>query len=66
MGKEDETGAEGNAMNIGLLFEDDVTGIVTVERGVVDNNGWYTLQGVKVSHPTKGIYINNNKKVVLK
>ena len=26
----------------------------------------YTLQGVKVEHPTKGVYIRNGKKVVVK
>ena len=26
---------------------------------------WYTLQGVEVKHPTKGIYIRNGKKVIV-
>ena len=30
------------------------------------NSGWYTLQGQRVEHPTKGIYIHNGKKVVLR
>ena len=33
----------------------------TVQDGV-----YYTLQGVKVEHPTKGVYIRNGKKVVVK
>ena len=34
---------------------------------VNNNDGlWYNLQGTKVSHPTKGIYIHNGKKVVIK
>jgi len=32
----------------------------------VDTEGYYTLQGVKVNNPSKGVYIKNGKKVVLK
>ena len=31
----------------------------------IDNN-YYTLSGIKVNNPTKGIYIKNNKKIVIK
>lgn len=30
------------------------------------NEAYYTLQGMKVACPTKGIYIHNGKKVVIK
>ena len=34
---------------------------------VNNNDGlWYNLQGVQISHPTKGIYVHNGKKVVIK
>ena len=31
-----------------------------------DDAAWYTLQGVRVAAPQKGIFIHNGKKVVLK
>ncbi|MDY6438743.1 MAG: hypothetical protein SPK85_06490 [Prevotella sp.] len=55
-----------------LVFEDApepvVTGIKEVQnvRGVVANDCWYTLQGVRTAKPTqRGIYIYNGKKVIL-
>lgn len=56
------------------IFEDmtqgagETDGIRTVNT-TVSNTGsdaWYTLQGVKVEKPAKGVYIHNNKKVVIK
>ena len=48
----------------------DVTAIETVktERVAIENDGWYTLNGVKLQNaPTeKGIYIRNGKKFVIK
>ena len=44
-------------------------GIKTIETNTdqtVDANAWYTLQGVKVEKPAKGVYIHNNQKVVIK
>ena len=31
-----------------------------------DKNGWYTLDGRRVQNPTKGIYLNNGKKIIVK
>ncbi|SFW24446.1 Chitobiase/beta-hexosaminidase C-terminal domain-containing protein [Prevotellaceae bacterium HUN156] len=49
-----------------LGFEDDVTGINEVkgQKNVVE--GVYDLQGRKVVTPSKGLYIVNGKKVVIK
>ena len=49
-------------------FEDDTDGIVklVVPADNISNGEYYTLQGVKVAHPTKGVYIHNGKKVVIK
>ena len=54
-------------------WNDGTTGIEQVEsaenisgQGTRQNSGWYTLQGQRVEHPTKGIYIHNGKKVVLR
>ena len=43
------------------------TGIEQVETSTPQGDGkWYTLSGVPVEKPTKGIYIHNNKKVVIR
>ncbi len=49
-------------------FEGEVDGIVTLTiPAEVVNDVYYTLQGVKVTNPTKsGIYIKNGKKVIIK
>ena len=39
--------------------------ISNIENKDVDNN-YYDLAGRKVAKPTKGIYVKNNKKVVVK
>ena len=36
------------------------------EYKINENKGYYTLQGIKVSNPNKGIYIKNNKKIVVR
>ena len=43
-------------------------GEIDMQTGEFDFSGWYTLDGVKLSSKpsTKGIYINNGKKVVIK
>ena len=55
------------------FFEDinDEEGVATlvVPASMVettDGGDYYTLQGVKVSQPTKGVYIKNGKKVVIR
>lgn len=42
------------------------SGIVTVSREATANNRFYDLQGRSVMQPTKGLYIVNGKKVVVK
>ena len=42
------------------------TGINSVERGALSVEGCYTLDGRRVAQPTKGLYIVNGKKVVIK
>ena len=44
----------------------DVTGIKTVESSKLTVDGYYDLQGRKVAQPTKGLYIQNGKKFVIK
>ena len=45
-----------------------VDGIKTVNTNTVNtiNDAWYTIQGVRVAQPAKGVYIHNGKKVVIK
>lgn len=42
------------------------TGIHEVKADHANSDVYYTLSGVRVAHPQKGIYIVNGKKVVLK
>ena len=43
----------------------EATGIDNVNKDSKAANVWYTLGGVKVNRPTKGIFVNGNGKVVL-
>ena len=47
--------------------EDGTTGIRNIKRETITNNPWYTLDGRKLDKKPaeKGIYIRNNKKVVI-
>lgn len=57
------TGARG----ISFVFEDETTGIADVRGKVSDVKGdYYDLMGRKVAQPTRGLYIVNGKKVVIK
>ena len=49
------------------LFFDDVTGIDdAVRQKRLIGSAWYNLQGQKVEKPSKGVYINNGKMVIIK
>lgn len=61
---------------ISLFFDEDIEelggGIATaiinsIEEDMYKNDSFYTLQGVKVAKPTtKGVYIHNGKKILIK
>lgn len=51
---------------LSLSIKQDATTIETIEAVVSQDDSYYTLQGVKVDRPTKGIYIHNGRKVVVK
>lgn len=53
------------APELDLVFGDETTGIQNIERTINDNQ-YYTLDGRRVAEPTKGLYIVNGKKVVIK
>jgi hypothetical protein len=46
--------------------ESETTAIENVNRETITNNQCFDLQGRKVAQPTKGLYIVNGKKVVIK
>lgn len=54
------------AKSISFAFDDNTTGIKYLETTDNAKNVYYDLQGRKVLNPTKGLYINNGKKVVIK
>lgn len=64
------TDDESSFAKVMMLFDDemgDVTEINKIEVTTKRNdNAYYTLQGIKVLRPTKGIYIHNGKKIVIK
>lgn len=48
------------------LFEDDATAIEAVKAQNVENGQFFNLAGQRVAQPTKGLYIVNGKKVIIK
>ena len=68
---DDETVFGAKEYQVGLFFEgsddDATTGIHTLNHQIADNEGYYTLQGIRLNKPTTaGIYIHNGKKIVVK
>ena len=52
---------------LSFCFDDETTGIEKVENAAVNANGtMFNLAGQRVAQPTKGLYIVNGKKVVVK
>jgi hypothetical protein len=64
----------GNTKQIGLggiiitgdMKQDAASGIEEQKVITFDDAATYTLQGVRVDHPSKGIYIQNGKKIIIK
>ena len=62
-------GIDNNTESRGLALsfpDDDPTGITTLETQCVQNDAYYTLQGIQVKQPQKGIVIKNGKKYIFK
>ena len=59
------SGGSGEVKSLNFVFEDETTGIKTVETNRMDSR-FYNLQGQEVKNPTHGIYIQNGKKVYIK
>lgn len=60
------TAISGNAKSFIAVEGGETTGISTIDNGQLTMENVYDLQGRKVMNPTKGLYIVNGKKVVLK
>ena len=54
------------ARSLTVAFDDETTGINSVNGEGIKANGFYNLNGQRVESPTKGLYIMNGKKVILK
>ena len=54
------------AARLSFIFDDKTTGINTVNGEGVTANGFYNLSGQRVAQPTKGLYIVNGKKIIIK
>lgn len=56
------------AKGITFTFNGETTGISEIAADVkaAGNDAYYTISGVRVQNPTKGMYIKNGKKVVVK
>lgn len=47
------------------LTNDETSGMMAAHRpSVTTDNRWYTLNGLQISHPKKGIFIKNGKKII--
>ncbi len=63
----DATGATGARLSI--AFDDETTGVQELKNSKIDGlqtGDCYNLRGQRVSQPTKGLYIVNGKKVIMK
>ena len=55
------------APSLSLVFDSETTGIADVRSKMADVRGdFFDLQGRKVAQPTKGLYIVNGKKAIIK
>jgi len=60
---------EGNSTARSFVFafdENTTTGIQTIGTAQLTSNSYYNLAGQRIAQPTKGLYIVNGKKVVIK
>ncbi len=55
------------ARSLNIVFDDETTGIENLTPALSEGEGaFYDLQGRRVAQPTKGLYIKNGKKVIMK
>lgn len=51
---------------LALSVKADANAIHNVEAPIQNDAAYYTLQGIRVEHPQKGIFIHNGRKVIIK
>ena len=74
-----QTNLNGNMLNIPELeaaieelqaaieqFQQITTGIISIKDDKVESVTYYDLNGRRIDHPAKGVYVKNGKKVVIK
>ena len=54
-----------NNISVTLSLTSGTTAIESVNGNRMEDGAYYTLNGVKVSNPSKGLYIKNGKKVII-
>ena len=60
-----EMSTSSGARELNIIF-DESTGIQTVDAAQNNDNAYYTLTGLRMAQPQKGLFIVNGKKVVMK
>jgi thiol-disulfide isomerase/thioredoxin len=61
---DDDSGEILNADKVSMA--ESTTGIQTLKRSSAEEGKWYNLNGQRVKNPTKGIYIKDGKKILVK
>lgn len=54
------------AHGLDFVFENETTGIETIDNSHLKVDNYFNLSGQRVAQPTRGLYIVNGKKVVIK
>ena len=57
--------SSGSSAPLRMVFDDD-TSIEAISQDAAEQEGIYDLQGRKVNQPSRGLYIVNGKKVMIK
>ena len=55
-----------NPARLTVVFDDEATGIKAVDNSQSKADGYYNLNGQRIGKPSKGLYIVNGKKVIIK
>lgn len=60
------TASQAKALPFKFIFDDAVTSISPIRHHSVLDGYWYNLSGQRVMQPTKGLFIHNGKKILVK
>ena len=63
---ETTTALTSGGARVAIVFDDEMTGLSTINREPLTDDQVYNLSGQRVSQPAKGLYITNGKKIILK